>query len=248
MAVSRPPGRRRLATWDDADAYDRFMGRFSAVLAPQLVDFARLEAGQRVLDVGSGPGALTRELVRRVGAEAVTALDPSERFVAAVRQRYPGVAAVVAHAERLPFPDGAFDATLAQLALRHARKPEECIAEMLRVTRPGGVVAVCDWEEDHGRAPSPHGPFWQATTELRRETMRQSLDALEEAVFAASVAYDSFDEWWAVVAEGVGTSAGYAKSLGPASRERLRELCRARLPEGPFTVEAYACAGRGFVR
>ena len=66
-----------------ADSYDRFMGRYSVLLAPQLAALADVAAGQRVLDVGSGPGALTTELVRRVGAENVTAVDPSESFVAA---------------------------------------------------------------------------------------------------------------------------------------------------------------------
>jgi SAM-dependent methyltransferase len=246
MAVSRPRGRGLLATWDDPVAYDRFMGSFSAVLAPQFANFSGVAEGQRVLDVGCGPGALTAELARRLGPEAVTAVDPSEPFMAAVRQNYPGVLAVVSTAERLPFPDDAFDGALAQLAVRHTQVPEACFAEMLRVTRPGGIVAVCDWKEEGDNA-SPHGPFWNAARELGWDAMRQSLDLYEEAVFAASVAYSGFDEWWAVVAEGVGTSAGYAKALDPGSRERLQELCRARLPDGPFMVEAYARAGRGVV-
>src|SRR5919201_7533 len=74
-----------------ADAYDRFMGRYSTQLAPQMADLAGVEAGQRVLDVGCGPGALTAELVRRVGAEHVAAADPSESFAAAAAERNPGV-------------------------------------------------------------------------------------------------------------------------------------------------------------
>ena len=62
------------------DAYDRFMGRYSRLLAPQLADFAGVAAGQRVLDVGSGPGALTAELVERLGADAVTAVAAAIRF------------------------------------------------------------------------------------------------------------------------------------------------------------------------
>src|SRR5204862_29803 len=67
-----------------ADAYDRFMGRYSVPLAPQLADFARIAAGRRVLDVGCGTGALTAELVRRVGADAVSAVDPWEPFALGV--------------------------------------------------------------------------------------------------------------------------------------------------------------------
>src|SRR5206468_2305574 len=98
-----------------AESYDRFMGRWSAPLAPQLADLAGVRAGMRVVDVGCGPGALTRELVARLGAPSVAAVDPSASFVAAVRQRHPGVEVHEATAEQLPFVDDAFDAALAQL-------------------------------------------------------------------------------------------------------------------------------------
>ena len=86
-----------------ADAYDRFMGRYSSLLAPQLVDYAGVESGDRVLDVGCGPGALTSVLVERLGASHVSAVDPSEQFVGAARQRHPGVVVQRASAEELPF-------------------------------------------------------------------------------------------------------------------------------------------------
>src|SRR4051794_17697098 len=100
-----------------ADAYGQFMGRYSEPLA---VEFARLlgvEAGGRALDVGSGPGALTDVLVSRLGPDAVSAVDPSEPFVAAARERLPGVDVRLAPAEALPFADGAFDLTAAQLVV-----------------------------------------------------------------------------------------------------------------------------------
>jgi trans-aconitate methyltransferase len=73
-----------------ADEYDRFMGRYSFPLAPGFAEFAGVEAGQRVIDVGCGPGALVAELIRRLRPEAVWAVDPSERFLAAVRIAIPG--------------------------------------------------------------------------------------------------------------------------------------------------------------
>ena len=92
-----PRGRQTRAMYVDAgfnvaaDAYDRFMGRYSTLLSPQMADLAGVAPGQRVLDVGCGPGALTAVLVDRVGADHVTAVDPSEPFVAAAPARFPGV-------------------------------------------------------------------------------------------------------------------------------------------------------------
>ena len=106
-----------------AEAYDRFMGRYSAPLAAELANFAGITVGLRVLDVGCGPGALTAELVRRLGPDAVAAVDPSESFVAAARQRQPGVNVQRAAAERLPFGDRAFDAALAQLVVHFMAEP-----------------------------------------------------------------------------------------------------------------------------
>ena len=117
--------------------YDRFMGRYSRLLAPQLADFAGIAGGQRVLDVGSGPGALTAELVARLGPSAVVAVDPSTAFVAALRERLPDVEAAQASAEALPFGDDAFDAALAQLVVHFMADPVAGLREMARVTRPG---------------------------------------------------------------------------------------------------------------
>src|SRR5262245_20339669 len=98
-----------------ADAYDRFMGRYSVPPAPLLADLAWIGSGQGVLDVGCGPGALTAELVARVGTDSVRAVDPSPSFVATARERNPGVDVEQASAEQLPFADADFDAALAQL-------------------------------------------------------------------------------------------------------------------------------------
>src|SRR5690349_18584392 len=99
------------------------MGRYSSQLARPLADLAGVTAGQRVLDVGCGPGALSTELVRRLGAAAVAAVDPSESFVSAARERLPGVRVERAAAESLPFPDATFDAAIAQLVVHFMTDP-----------------------------------------------------------------------------------------------------------------------------
>ena len=120
--------------------------------------------GERVLDVGCGPGALTRLLVQRLGAAAVSAVDPSESFVTAVRERIPGIDVYRAAAEDLPFADDRFDCAVAQLVVHFMTDPVAGLAEMARVTRPGGLVAACVW--DHGTGAGPLSVFWRAVQAL----------------------------------------------------------------------------------
>src|SRR5262245_3174809 len=106
-----------------ADAYDRFVGRYSGPVAAKFLALASVTEGQRALDVGCGTGALTRALVERLGSAAVCAVDPSDSFVAATRARFPGVDVRNASAERLPFRDGTFDSALAQLVVHFMKDP-----------------------------------------------------------------------------------------------------------------------------
>src|SRR5262245_39151497 len=137
------------------------MGRYSVPLAPRFAAFAGVEPGWRGLDVGCGPGALTGELVARLGPGAVSAVDPSQPFVAAARDRHPGVQVEQAAAEDLPFEDRSCDASLAARVRPFMTAPVAGLREMARVSRDGGVVAACVW--DH--APGGTGPlrlFWDA--------------------------------------------------------------------------------------
>jgi len=244
-----------------ADAYDRFMGRYSRLLAPQLADLAGVRAGQRVLDVGCGPGALTAELVARLGPAAVAAVDPSEPFVTAVRERHPGVDVRLAPAERLPFPDRGFDAALAQLVVHFMSEPVGGLAEMARVTRRGGVVAACVW--DHAGRQGPLGLFWQAARDLDPDVTDESqlagvraghlaalfeaagLHDIQETTLVATLKHASFEDWWAPFGGAVGPAGSYVAGLDTARRAELRERCRALLPAAPFVVVARAWATRG---
>ena len=147
-----------------ADAYARFMGRWADPLAVVFAAYAGVRAGQRALDVGCGPGALTALLVERLGAEAVSAVDPSASFVAATRARLPGVDVRTGVAEDLPYDDDSVDVALAQLVVHFMADPVAGLTEMRRVTRPGGVVAATVW--DHAGLSGPLATFWQAVREL----------------------------------------------------------------------------------
>src|ERR1700759_2815825 len=132
-----------------AEGYDRFMGRSSRPAAPQLADCGGVAAGARALDVGSGPGALSAELVAR-GA-SVTAVDPSPPFVAALRGRVADGRASVASAESLPFEDDAFDFAIAQLVVHFMADPVAGLREMARVS--SGVGAAGGWAHAGERRP-----------------------------------------------------------------------------------------------
>jgi SAM-dependent methyltransferase len=246
-----------------ADAYDNFMGRYSVPLAPRFADFADIEPGQRVLDVGCGPGALTLELVGRLGPHGVSAVDPSEQFVAAVRTRARGASVECASVEHLPFGDDTFHASLAQLVVHFMDEPVSGLREMGRVTRDGGVVAACVWDHAGGRGPV--SAFWEAARALDGDVRDESalagaragrlaellraagLHDVEEDSVSIDVEHASFEAWWEPYTLGVGPAGQYVRQLGDAQRNELCELCRESLPQAPFVVRAAAWAARGRV-
>lgn len=247
-----------------AEAYDRFMGRYSIPLASVFADFAGVGVGSRVLDVGCGTGALTAELISRLGDQQVAAIDPSTTFVDAVRERHPGVELHCARAEHLPLLDDAFDFALAQLVVHFMIDPVGGLREMARVTKPGGVVAACVWDFDEGGSPLSF--FWDAARDLdadapgesslpgtRRghlaELLREAgMTDIDEAVLSIKVEHHSFEDWWDPFELGVGPAGSYLSTLATTARRRLMEHCSELLPTTPFSVTAAAWAARGWSR
>lgn len=239
-----------------AGSYDRFMGRFSGPLAVQFARLAGVRAGQRVLDVGCGPGALTAQLAERLGAGAVSAVDPSGSFVAAARARFPEADVRSGAAERLPFPDGSFDIALAQLVVHFMTDPVSGLREMARVTRPGGVVAACVW--DHAGGGGPLATFWRAVHDIDPHARDEAelagareghlaelceeagLDHIERSWLTVSVRFTTFADWWEPYTLGVGPAGAYVTQLDQARREALRNRCAQLLPPAPFQVTASA--------
>jgi len=239
-----------------ADAYLRFMGRYSMPLAERLVDLVGVRRGHRVLDVGCGPGVLTAPLVARCGHQAVAAIDPSASFVDAVRTRFPGIDVREAAAEELPFADDCFDVSLAQLVVHFMSDPVAGLREMGRVTRPGGAVAASVWDFAGGTAPL--SVFWRAAQELdpsapgeadRAGARAGDLADLAEAAglqkarstsLTVRVPFATYDEWWTPYLGGVGPVGSYLASVTPAARRRVEERCRQLLPEPPFEQAATA--------
>lgn len=239
-----------------ADAYDRFMGRFSEPLAEQFVQLVGLSAGERALDVGCGPGALTARLVERLGVDAVVGVDPSAWFVAAVRARFPGLDVREGRAEALPFADGSFDAVLAQLVVHFMDDPVAGLREMGRVARPGATVAACVW--DYAGGTGPLSLFWRAVHDLDPAAAGESqlpgtraghlaalageagLVDVQQSALTVTLGFDTFADWWEPYTFGVGPAGGYVARLSDSDRDALAARCAALLGPPPFEVRATA--------
>jgi ubiquinone/menaquinone biosynthesis C-methylase UbiE len=247
-----------------ADGYDRLMGRYLPTLAPAFADAAGVGSQMRLLDVGCGPGGLTRELVSRAGAHSVVAIDPSPPFVEACRARNPGVDVRVGAAEQLPFEDDSFDAALASLVVGFMQDADAGVREMARVTKLGGIVAACFWDQTGMPALQT---FWTAASavdpsisgemkrlggragDITKLLTRAGLSAIEDGTIAASAHYESFDDWWSPFTLGIGPAGAYFQSLDTESREAIRNACNDLLdrPFGPFSLDARAWFARGSV-
>ena len=243
-----------------ADSYGRFMGRFSEPLADQFVALAGVAPGQRALDVGCGPGALTARLVERLGVDAVAGADPSAPFVAAARARFPGLDVREARAEALPFADDSFDAVLAQLVVHFMDDPVAGLREMGRVAEPGGTVAACVW--DYAGGTGPLSLFWHAARDLHPSSEGESglpgtregqlvelagragLVDVESSTLTVTLRFDTFGDWWEPYTFGVGPAGAYVGRLSEADRAALAARCAELLGPPPFDVRASAWAVR----
>ncbi len=245
-------------------AYDRYMGRYSDKLAITFLSFIGGDPGQRALDVGCGPGALTQALATGLGASHVAAADPSQPFVEACSERVPGADVRRAVAAELPWIDATFDLVVSQLVLNFLPDPEAGLAEMTRVSRPGGTIAACTW--DYADGMTMLRTFWDAARDVdskspdEAHTMRfttegqlaqlwehTGLTDIRTRVLEVSSEYDDFDDYWTPFTLGVGPGGSYVASLDAERLEQLRDGCFQRLgaPDGAFTLAARAVAVSG---
>lgn len=249
-----------------ADSYVRFMGRFSAPLSAPFADvgLAGVAPGARVLDVGCGPGMLTGELARRQGEALVSAVEPVEAFVTATATACPSADVRRATAEDLPFGDGAFAATLAQLVVHFMSDPVAGLREMARVTAPGGRVSACVWDHSEGGTGALSG-FWRVVQrydpaavgegalpgstagDLTRLFAEAGLREVEETLLTVRLSFPTFEEWWEPFTLGVGPAGAYVNGLNQIERAGLVGALREEYGDGPLVVEAGAWTATGLV-
>jgi SAM-dependent methyltransferase len=246
--------------FSESDGYERFMGRWSRRLAPLFVTFAGVTEGDRVLDVGSGTGALSAAAAA-VDSVQVTGIEPSAAFVAYAREHVDG-RFEVGDALALPFSDRAFDRTLSMLVLNFVPDPAAALQQMMRVTRRGGVVAAAVW--DYGDGMQMLRTFWNAAVALdpdaaprderrmplcTRGSLAQlwrthGLHEVDEQPLTIDMAFTSFDDYWQPFLWGQGPAGLYTSSLTEPARNALESKLRADVN---LTMRARAWAVRGVI-
>ncbi|HEX3862290.1 MAG TPA: methyltransferase domain-containing protein [Stellaceae bacterium] len=260
-------------TANDAAAYERLMGRWSGRLAEQLIGFAGIAAGDRVLDVGCGTGSLALTLAAYYEPSAITGIDIAAPYIAfaAARNSDPRLSFVVGDATALDFPPAGFDRAYSLIALNFMSDPRAAIAGMRRVTKPGGTVAAAVWDFPGGLVYQRI--FWDTAAALDPAadqargrhyssplTGPGQLSAAFEAaglrdVRATSltirIEYADFADYWAPIENAQGPVGDYVKGLPPDRLDALSAAVRRAYlsggVDGPRSMAATAWAARGSV-
>lgn len=259
-------------SYSNPAAYQRFMGRWSARLAPQLIDFAGVWDGQRILDVGCGTGNLSHALVSNGATTHVVGVDPVEAYVSFARQAVPHPRArfEISAAESLPFRDESFDATLSLLLLQDLADPNRAVREMARVARRGGTVAACQWDFQAGipmftllreaaeavapqavaRRRAEDGPINRTSVEdLKRLWINSGLSAVRTSALELLMEFDSFDDFWLPFLGGATPTSAFVATLNRETHGALANALRDIIPnvrsDGSFVLPARAWAVAG---
>jgi len=256
----------------DAEAYERFMGRWSRIAAPRLVDFTDVPDRGRILDVGSGTGSLAHAIAERKVNARVVGIDPSREYIAwaASKNSFPDrVNFEMGNAQELHFPDESFDAALSLLVFNFIPDPKKALSELRRVTRSGGRVSAAVW--DYGAGVRMLRTFWDAAVlidpeadkldekhmplcrsgELSTLWRQGGLDEVREQSIDIRMRIRSFADYWDPFLLKQGPAGSYVSRLDQASLQALRNEVKRRLSlrveTTPFALDARVWAVRGAV-
>ena len=255
--------------WANGDKYESYIGRWSRLVAHEFIRWLNVPAGGQWLDVGCGTGALSETILQLAQPAAIKGIDRSEGFINFAKENVPDSRAEfeVGDAEELSEDTESFDAVVSGLVLNFIPHPERALAEMRRVTRAGGVVAVYVWDYAEGMQLIRH--FFDAAIALdpkvieldegprfpicHPDALRQlfestGLQNVEVRAIEIPTVFRDFDEYWTPFLGGQGPAPSYAMSLSEEQRAALREQIRAGLPynsDGSISLIARAWAARG---
>jgi len=262
-------------TYTNPAAYECFMGRWSARLAPHFAAFAGIRSGERVLDVGCGTGNLSRALIDLAPNIDVIGIDPAASYVdwASRSLRSPRVRFQVGTAEALAFADAAFDAALALLVVQELVDSPRAVREMARVTRRGGYVAACKW--DFGNGLPMLSLFWQAAEAVSPDAVARyraskgirpdypgpdelaalwrdsGLSEVRTVALGITMEFASFEDFWLPFLGGATALCVFAGNLNDATQgavaRRLRDTLASMFGVGRFALPARAWAVVGVV-
>jgi len=258
-----------LEAWAQASAYERYVGRWSRQVAARFVAWLNVPANALWLDVGCGTGALSQTIVERCLPRVLLGIDRSTGFVRAASSTLAGPATfAVADAQQLPVRTGTIDAAVSALALNFIPEVHQAVSEVVRVVRPGGMVAAYVW--DYADGMQFMRAFWDEAVALRPEASRldeahrfpicradpllelfqsAGLDAVSVEPIDAATVFDDFADYWSPFLGGQGPAPTYVMSLSEADREALRQRLEQRLAPDPtvpihLTARAWAVKGR----
>ena len=251
--------------FEDAQAYERFMGRWSRLVAGPFLDFVRIEKGAGVLDVGSGTGALAAAIAARIRGCSVIGIDPSKAYVAYANSRLKDshVRFETGDAQSLRYANASFDAAVSLLVFNFIPNPSKALVELRRVVRTEGVIGAAVW--DYSEAMQMLRIFWDAAVALdpaaerldekhmplcRKGELRDlwkggGLAAVLEKGIEVPARFRTFDDFWEPFLLGQGPAGAYVKSLPAGNCSALKEELHRRLPKAPFTLRARVWAVRG---
>jgi SAM-dependent methyltransferase len=258
-------------SWGSGVAYERFMGRWSTLVAQKFLCWLDIAPARTWLDVGCGTGSLTRLILESYQPREIIANDSSADFISHAQRSitHPSVHFKVGMAQSLELDSNSMGAVVSGLVLNFVPQPKEAVLEMLRVTQPGGKIGLFLWDYAVGMQMLRY--FWDAAVEIDQNAREHDegvrfpicqegqleslvreagLKQVEGTAIEINTVFQSFDDYWQPFLGKVGSAPSYVASMNPEDRQRLEDKLRTSLPvenNGSISINARAWAVKGTV-